>query len=101
MVGEDHVSIGTDGTTSPTAVTPEFIEKFRETTTERKRLGIAAPFETETGYLFANDLNTSRRFETLGELLLERGHSEARVKKILGANLQKLFSNTWAAAQGK
>jgi membrane dipeptidase len=99
VVGEDHVSIGTDGTTSPTAVTPEFIEKFRDTTSERKRLGIAAPFETETGYLFANDLNTSRRFETLGQLLLDRGHNEARVIKILGANLQKLFSDTWAAAQ--
>ena len=81
----------------PTELTPEFIEQFRKTTAERKRLGIAAPFETETGYLFANDLNTPRRFETLARLLLERGHGEARVGKIMGANLLRVFSETWNA----
>ncbi len=95
VAGEDHVSIGTDGTVSPTEVTAEFIEQFRKTTAQRKELGIAAPFETETGYLFANDLNTPARFETLSRLLLERGHSEARVTKIMGGNLLRLFSETW------
>ena len=95
MAGEDHVSIGTDGTVSPTELTAEYIEKFRKTTTERKKLGIAAPFETETGYLFANDLNTPGRFATLSQLLLDRGHSEARVRKIMGTNLLRLFSETW------
>jgi membrane dipeptidase len=96
VAGEDHVSIGTDGTISPTVVTPEFIENFQKTTRKRKQLGIAAPFETETGYLFANDLNTPRRFETLAGLLLDRGHSEQRVKKIMGANLVRLFKESWA-----
>ncbi len=93
--GEDHVSIGTDGNISPTTLTPDYIEKFREGTRERARLGIAAPYETETGYLFANDLNTPRRFETLAGLLLARGHSETRIEKILGANLLRLFKDTW------
>ena len=97
IAGEEHVSIGTDGNISPTELTPGFIEQFRKTTAERKRLGIAAPFETETGYLFANDLNTPRRFETLARLLLERGHSEASVGKIMGANLLRVFSETWSA----
>lgn len=96
VVGEDHVSIGTDGTTSPTELSDEFIEQFRKTTAERKRLGIAAPFETETGYLFASDLNTPGRFETLANLLLARGHSESRIQKILGANLLRLFGETWS-----
>ena len=96
VVGEDHVSMGTDGTISPTELSDEFIKNFRETTAERKKLGIAAPFETETGYLFASDLNTPRRFETLSQILLERGHSESRVKKIMGANLLRLFSETWS-----
>ena len=95
VAGEDHVSLGTDGTISPTTLTPEYIENFRQMTRKRAELGIAAPFETETGYLFANDLNTPRRFETLAELLLARGHSEARVEKVLGANLVRLFSDTW------
>jgi len=93
--GEDHVSLGTDGTVSPTELTPAFIENFRETTRKRKEQGIAAPYETETGYLFANDLNTPRRFETLTGLLLARGHSEARVEKILGKNLLRVFGDTW------
>ncbi len=95
VAGEDHVSLGTDGSISPTTLTPEYIEKFRETTRKRAEMGIAAPYETETGYLFANDLNTPRRFETLTELLLARGHSEARIEKILGANLMRLFSDSW------
>jgi membrane dipeptidase len=95
VAGEDHVSLGTDGTVSPQELTPEFIEEFRKTTLMRKELGIAAPFETEEGYLFANDLNTPRRFETLAGLLLERGHSASVVEKILGGNLVRVFGDTW------
>jgi membrane dipeptidase len=95
VAGEDHVSLGTDGTFSPQELTPEFREEFRKSTLKRKELGIAAPFETEEGYLFANDLNTPRRFETLAGLLLARGHSEALVEKILGGNLMRLFGDTW------
>lgn len=95
VAGEDHVSLGTDGSISPTTLTPEYIENFRQMTRKRAEMGIAAPFETETGYLFASDLNTPRRFETLTELLLARGHSESRVEKILGANLVRLFNDTW------
>jgi membrane dipeptidase len=95
VAGEDHVALGTDGAISPQEITEEFKEEFRKTTRKRKELGIAAPFETEEGYLFASDLNTPRRFETLTAMLLERGHSETRVEKILGANLLRLFSETW------
>jgi len=93
--GEDHVSLGTDGTVSPTELTPAFIEHFRETTRMRKEQGIAAPYETETGYLFASDLNTPRRFETLIGLLLARGHGESVVEKILGKILLRVFGETW------
>jgi membrane dipeptidase len=95
VAGEDHVALGTDGTISPTTLTPEFIENFRKMTRRRAELGIAAPFETETGYLFADDLNTPQRIATLAELLLSRGHSETRVEKLLGANLLRLFSESW------
>jgi len=95
VAGEDHVSIGTDGVVSPTQLTPEFIEKFRKETRDRKNRGIAAPLESETGYLFAADLNTPRRFARLMDLLLARGHGEERVRKILGGNLARLFAETW------
>ena len=95
VAGEDHVSIGTDGTISPTDLTEEYKEQFRTITRERQERGIAAPFETEEGYLFASDLNTPRRLETLAGLLLDRGHSESRVEKLLGGNLLRVFSEAW------
>ena len=95
VAGEDHVAIGTDGSISPTTLTPEFIQAFRENTRERAALGIAAPFETETGYLFASDLNTPDRFATLAGLMAARGHSARRIDKILGGNLLRLFADSW------
>jgi membrane dipeptidase len=95
VCGEDHVSIGTDGSVSPVVVTPEFAAKFRENTRRRKELGIAAPYETDEGYLFASDLNTPRRLETLADMLLARGHSESRVEKLLGANLLRVLGEAW------
>jgi len=96
VAGEDHVSLGTDGTISPTTLTEEYKEQFRRITRKRLEQGLAAPYETEEGYLFASDLNTPRRFETLARLLLDRGHGEARVEKLLGGNLLRLFAETWS-----
>ncbi|MCG8425148.1 MAG: dipeptidase [Proteobacteria bacterium] len=95
VAGEDHVSIGTDGTISPTELTDEYRKKFADNIRERRESGIAAPGETETGYLFAADLNTPRRLETLATMLLARGHSQGRVDKILGRNLLRVFAATW------
>jgi microsomal dipeptidase-like Zn-dependent dipeptidase len=46
-------------------------------------------------FTFLPDLNTPRRLETLADLLLARGHSEARVEKILGGNFARLFREVW------
>lgn len=93
--GEDHVAIGTDGAISPTQVTNAFRQKFREITRDRQQRGIAAPYETETGYLFASDLNMASRFQVLAEKLTARGHTAAVVDKLLGGNLYRLFSQSW------
>jgi membrane dipeptidase len=98
VAGEDHVSLGTDGMISPTVLSEQYKADFRDSTRERKELGIAAPFETEDGYLFARDLNTPRRFETLAGLLLGRRHSEARIEKLLGGNLLRVFGEAWGSA---
>jgi membrane dipeptidase len=95
VAGEDHVGIGTDGYISATEVTPAFAEQFRQGARRRRELGIAAPYETEEGYLFAGDLNTPRRFETLAGLLLDRGHRSGRIEKILGGNFLRVFRDTW------
>jgi membrane dipeptidase len=92
VCGEDHVSIGTDGTISPIELTPEYVEAHRRFVDARAKKGIAAPGESRDVFNFCPDLNTTRRFETLGRKLLARGHSEARVKKILGGNFARLFA---------
>jgi membrane dipeptidase len=95
VCGEDHVGIGTDGGISPVQLTPEYIERFRKNVQDRRRLGIAAPGESEDVYTFVPDLNTPRRFELIARHLLDRGHSEARVAKILGGNFARLFREVW------
>ena len=95
VAGEDHVSIGTDGNISPTVVDDKFKEAFAKNTRERREAGIAAPWETEEGYLFATELNTPRRLATLAMMLADRRHSTARIEKIMGGNLVRVFRDTW------
>ena len=95
VCGEDHVGIGTDGGISAVELTPEYVKRFHDDVANRRRLGISAPGESEDVYTFLPDLNTPRRFETLAGLLRDRGHSEARVEKILGGNFARLFREVW------
>jgi membrane dipeptidase len=95
VAGEDHVSIGTDGTVSAAVLDQGYKDAFARSVRERRAAGISAPGENETGYLFAADLNTPRRFETLAAMLAARGHGGARIEKVLGRNLQRVFADTW------
>ncbi|WP_129776411.1 dipeptidase [Peristeroidobacter soli] len=97
VAGEDHVSLGTDGTISPAVLDQKYKDAFAADTRNRKAKGIAAPGETEDGYLFANDLNTPRRFETLSQMLADRGYSATRIEKILGRNLLRVFGDAWGS----
>jgi membrane dipeptidase len=81
VAGEDHVSIGTDGSVSAEIVDDEFKEIFAGFVRRRREAGISAPGETEDGYLFANDLNTPRRLETLAAMLSARGHTDGRISR--------------------
>jgi membrane dipeptidase len=96
VAGEDHVGIGTDGSVSPVELTPEFVEAFKRQVEARRKSGIGAPGEDLDAYLFAADLNTPRRFETLAGLLSRRGHSSSRIEKILGGNFSRLFAEVWS-----
>jgi len=92
VCGEDHVGIGTDGTTSAVDVTPEFKKQFAAEIADRQKRGISAPGERADSYTFAPDLNEPLRFERIALLLSQRGHSDARIEKILGGNFQRLFT---------
>ncbi|MEX2150469.1 MAG: membrane dipeptidase [Steroidobacteraceae bacterium] len=95
VCGEDHVSIGTDGGLSAEVVDQAFKDNHIRFVRQRRAAGISAPAETEEGYLFAAELNTPRRLETLAEMLVSKGHSSTRVEKILGRNLLRVLSETW------
>ena len=97
VAGEDHVSIGTDGAVTPVALDDAYKKSFADNVRARREAGIAAPGETEDGYLFASDLNTARRLETLAGMLSERGHSAARIEKVLGRNLMRVCRDAWGA----
>jgi membrane dipeptidase len=92
ICGEDHVSIGTDGTISAIELTPAFIAAHHRFVEERIKAGVSAPGESPDVYNFCPDLNTTRRFKTLGEKLIARGHTIPRVQKILGGNFARLFA---------
>jgi membrane dipeptidase len=95
VAGEDHVSIGTDGTLSAVQLTPEYVANFAANVARRKAAGIAASHEFADGYLFAADLNTPQRFEQIAMRLSQRGHPDARIEKVLGANLLRVFGAAW------
>jgi membrane dipeptidase len=95
VAGEDHVSLGTDGPVSPAVLDQQYKDAFARSIRARREAGIGAPQETEEGYLYAADLNSPRRFETLAGMLSDRGHKSARIEKILGANLARVFAAVW------
>lgn len=94
VCGEDHVGIGTDATASAVNRTPEFEKDNRELMERLIQEGIFVPRSPEL-YLFIPELNHARRFETLGALLSKRGHSDARIAKVLGGNFARVMSEVW------
>jgi len=95
VAGEDHVGIGTDGSISAVELTRAYRERFQADIDRRKKAGIGAPGEVAGVYPFVSDLNTPRRILDLGDLLARRGHSTARVEKIVGGNFARLFREVW------
>jgi membrane dipeptidase len=95
VCGEDHVGIGTDGGATAIDDMPAFLEEFRKSNEERRKAGIAAPNEDDNIITTPPDLMGPAQFEKLGQMLSARGHSEARVEKILGGNFMRLFGDVW------
>ncbi len=95
--GEDHVGIGSDLSITPHVVNDEYMRVHRTFVEGRLRAGIAAPGEDPAVPMFVSDLNTPRRMERIAELLQARGHSAARVEKIIGGNFARLIRDTWVA----
>ena len=95
VCGEDHVGIGTDNPIGAVELTAKYKADFAAEIANRRERGISAPGEHPDVYTFVPDLNTPRRFETIGALLAARGHSDAVIGKVLGGNFRRLFAEAW------
>jgi membrane dipeptidase len=95
VAGEDHVGIGTDGPVSAIERTPEYEKQNREYIRMMKEDGIFAKERPDDLYTFIPDLNMPNRFEVLGAMLSERGHSDARIAKLLGGNFARVMGEVW------
>jgi len=96
VCGEDHVGIGTDGGIASTERTPEFEKQNIELIKDTIAQGIFGENRKPDGlYFFVPDLNAPNRFELLAAKLSARGHSDARIEKILGGNFARVFGQVW------
>jgi membrane dipeptidase len=95
ICGEDHAGIGTDATLSAIERTPEFEKQNREMVANMVEQGIFDRGRPPDLYMFIPDLNHVRRFEMLGAMLSARGHSDARIAKVLGGNFARVMAEIW------
>lgn len=95
VCGEDHVGIGTDLGISPVAMTPEYMRDNTDFIREMIADGIFEAGRDPALHLFPPDLNRADRFQVLAGLLAARGHSDARIGKVLGGNIARVMGEVW------
>jgi len=95
VCGEDHVGIGTDSQVPAVEITPDFEKENREWVKGAKEDGIFDKSRPDDLYTFIPDLNMANRFEVLAAMLSKRGHSDARIAKVLGGNFARVFTEVW------
>ena len=93
LVGAEHVAIGTD-------ITEDFISKedwVRDWGPQGKYKELARSlgswYSYETSY--AEGFESITQFPDVARGLIERGHSEATIHKILGDNFLRVFDRVW------
>lgn len=95
VCGEDHVGIGTDGGNSLRVVDAEMKKRMIEINNERQARGIAAPGEGPDVVTWVAGVDGPMRFKTLAGLLQKEGWTSARIEKILGGNVLRLYGDVW------
>jgi membrane dipeptidase len=97
LVGEEHISIGTDGGIVPQRLDAESLKQLKEWQEERIKRGIAAPGEGVGVMPWLEELNRVDRFQVVAAGLAKRGWSDSRLEKLFGANLVRLYGEVWGA----
>ena len=88
LVGEDHVSFGSDGPVVADDTPPEDLLAGHRAYAQRN-LGLPGA-ERLPDHIITQDLNTPRRLQVLAQALNRRGHSARVVDKIIGGNLLRV-----------
>ena len=97
VCGEDHVGIGTDGGTTAYDDMEAAYEAARRDVERRQAAGISAAGERAGVVPFIPDLQGPDQFRKLADMLLARGHTAARVEKILGTNALRVMREVWGS----
>lgn len=95
VCGEDHVGIGSDNSISAVPMTPEYAKDNAEFMQMLLEDGTLTPGRSTELVTFLPDLNHARRFETIAAMLSSRGHTDARIAKILGGNFARVMGQVW------
>lgn len=95
VCGEDHVSIGTDGGSSALVIDDKGRADAKAEYERRSAAGIAAPGEGPDVFPWVEAYNSPMRLRMLADDLSSRGWKAARIEKILGGNLMRLWGETW------
>ncbi|HEY0435561.1 MAG TPA: membrane dipeptidase [Phenylobacterium sp.] len=95
VCGEDHVGIGTDGGLNKTPLTPEARAGQKKFYEDRAAKGIAAPGEGPDIFNIVADWDDNLRFRHLADGLAKAGWTGAQIEKALGANLLRLYGETF------
>lgn len=96
VCGEDHVGIGTDGTIPAIDDMAAYRKGLEDEVRQRQAAGISAPGERADIVPFLPDLAGPDKFHRLAGLLARRGHSSARIEKVLGGNFLRVAGAVWA-----
>ncbi len=95
VCGEEHVGIGTDGDATAIDDMSMYRAAIAEEVRQRRQAGIGAAGETDQVVPLIPDLMGPTQFQKLAEMLARRGHSSARIEKILGKNFLRLIREVW------
>lgn len=95
VCGEDHVGFGTDGGTTAVDDLDAYRAVIDNEIRRRQAAGISAKGEKPGVVPFIPDLQGPGQFQKLADMLYARGHSSARIEKILGLNFLRYYEGIW------
>jgi membrane dipeptidase len=97
VCGEDHVGIGTDGSTTAIDDLEAYKSVLAAEVAARRKAGVSAAGERPDTLPFVVDLRGVNQFRDLAGRLSRRGYSAARIEKIMGQNFQRYAREVWGA----